>query len=88
MSMQKVESVSSDGLGLFSVLGIVFIIFKLLEKIDWSWYWVLSPFHLPLTLAVVLLSVFYLITSKEKFTSGVVIGITVLLQGLLYAWIG
>lgn len=31
-------------LGCVSTLGIVFIILKLLNVINWSWLWVLSPF--------------------------------------------
>ena len=34
---------NSDGLGLSSVLLIVFIILKLCKVINWSWLWVLSP---------------------------------------------
>lgn len=28
---------------LASILTIVFVVLKLLENIDWSWWWVLSP---------------------------------------------
>jgi len=31
------------GLGFLGTLTIVFVIFKLLGKLDWSWFWVLSP---------------------------------------------
>ena len=34
---------NSDGLGLSSILLIVFIILKLCKVINWSWLWVLSP---------------------------------------------
>ena len=30
--------------GLFGTLGIVFVILKLCEVIQWSWVWVLLPF--------------------------------------------
>ena len=29
------------------IMTIVFIILKLLDKIDWSWWWVLSPIWIP-----------------------------------------
>lgn len=35
---------TSGGIGMLSVLGIVFITLKLLGKISWSWWWVLAPF--------------------------------------------
>jgi len=36
-------SSSSGGVGFAGLLTIVFIGLKLLDKIDWSWWWVLSP---------------------------------------------
>lgn len=33
----------SGGIGFSGLLTIVFIILKLIGKIDWSWWWVLSP---------------------------------------------
>lgn len=43
MSKQS-NKTGSGGLGVCSVVGIVFIILKLVGVIDWSWVWVLSPF--------------------------------------------
>jgi hypothetical protein len=37
-----------------AILGIVFIILKLINKIDWSWWWVLSPFWIPLALFIII----------------------------------
>jgi hypothetical protein len=34
---------NSGGVGFIGLLTIVFITLKLLGKIDWSWWWVLSP---------------------------------------------
>jgi len=34
--------------GFLGMLTILFIAFKLLHKIDWSWFWVLSPILIPL----------------------------------------
>jgi len=42
--MSEEKKVSSGGLGLASVLGIIFIVLKLVGVINWSWIWVLSPF--------------------------------------------
>lgn len=33
----------SGGIGFFGLLTIVFIVMKILGKITWSWWWVLSP---------------------------------------------
>jgi hypothetical protein len=38
------SSSSSSGVGIFGLLGIVFVVLKLLGKITWSWWWVTLPF--------------------------------------------
>ncbi len=37
------SSSSSGGIGFVGLLTIVFIVLKLIGKITWSWWWVLSP---------------------------------------------
>lgn len=49
--MDKETSSTSGGIGFCGLLTIVFITLKLLDKIDWSWWWVLSPLWLPIALA-------------------------------------
>lgn len=43
MSESNTSSSSSGGIGFVGLLTLVFITLKLLGKIDWSWWWVLSP---------------------------------------------
>lgn len=43
---------SSKGIGIFGVLGIVFIVLKLTKVIAWSWWWVLAPFWILLTFTI------------------------------------
>lgn len=45
-------------LGLFSILGLIFIVLKLLDVIAWSWLWVLAPFWGGFILTVVLIFAF------------------------------
>lgn len=40
------------GLGVCDVLGIVFIVLKLIGVITWSWWWVLAPFWIPFVLII------------------------------------
>ena len=40
--MREITS-SSNGIGFTGALTILFIALKLLNKIDWNWWWVLSP---------------------------------------------
>ena len=46
---------SSSGIGIFTVVGIVFVILKLVGVIDWSWLWVLAPFWISIVFYVLLI---------------------------------
>lgn len=46
---------AGGGMGICSVLTIVFIVLKLAGVIDWKWVWVLAPTLIPLALVVVCL---------------------------------
>lgn len=37
-------STNSGGIGIFGLLGVLFVGLKLGEVIDWSWWWVTLPF--------------------------------------------
>lgn len=62
------NSSSGSGVGILTVLGVIFVVLKLIPTgdpgkhqhlINWSWWWVLAPFWMPLVLlAAVLLVVF------------------------------
>lgn len=38
--------------GLAVVLFLIFLVLKLIEEIDWSWWWVTSPLWIVLAIAV------------------------------------
>jgi hypothetical protein len=42
--MSNNSSSSSSGVGVFGLLGVVFVTLKLTGYIDWSWWWVTAPF--------------------------------------------
>ena len=44
----------SEGLGLGTILFLIFLVLKLTNNIDWSWWWVTSPLWIPLTAILVL----------------------------------
>jgi hypothetical protein len=55
------SSASSGGIGLFTVVGIVFVVLKLVGVAPiagWSWLWVLSPFWIGFVLAIAFLVLF------------------------------
>ncbi len=45
---------NNRGVGFFGLLGIAFIILKLLKVITWSWVWVLSPIWIPTIIGIIL----------------------------------
>ncbi len=49
--MSKSNS-SSGGIGIFSLLGVVFVVLKLCGVINWSWWWVTAPFWAPFALVL------------------------------------
>jgi hypothetical protein len=59
--MSDTSSSSSGGIGFAGLLTIVFIVLKILGKITWSWWWVISPlwisFGIFLVVLVVLLGI-------------------------------
>ena len=42
------KSNSSNGLGLGTILFLIFMVLKLTNYIDWSWWWVTAPLWIPI----------------------------------------
>lgn len=61
----KVEH-SSGGIGFVGLLTTLFIGLKLTGYIAWSWWWVLSPIWITLSLVFFLLLILVIIESSEK----------------------
>ncbi|AWN04501.1 hypothetical protein PBI_GRAYSON_172 [Rhodococcus phage Grayson] len=59
----------SARIGLPSILGIVFIVLKLLGVITWSWIWVLAPFWISFIAAVVIGGFILLLAYVSAFNS-------------------
>lgn len=55
---------SSGGIGTTGLLQVAFIVLKLLGKIEWSWFWVLSPTWISITLSVILIVAMAIFYSK------------------------
>ena len=49
------NNTQSGGIGFFGLLGIVFIVLKLMNVISWSWWLVLAPLWVPTAIGVVIL---------------------------------
>ena len=60
----------SGGIGFVGVLQITFVVLKLCEVIDWSWWWVLSPIWIStaLTILVVLIGVIVIYVRDKRWS--------------------
>ena len=56
------DNSKSSGVGIGTVLFLIFLILKLTDTIDWSWWWVTSPLWIPILLAIVIIGIFGLVT--------------------------
>ena len=64
MYKTKVKSNNTSGIGFIGMLQILFIALKLLGKIDWNWFWVLSPTLISLGLLVTIILIVTIINTK------------------------
>ena len=58
---------SSSGLGIGTILFLIFMVIKLTNYIEWSWWWVTAPLWIPLLLilgVLAVLGVLFLIKDK------------------------
>ncbi len=60
--------ISGGGVSFCSLLAILFIALKLLDKIAWSWIWVLSPIWIPFAFFILLLIIVALIFGVKNLT--------------------
>lgn len=64
--MSDKSSSSSSGIGFLGLLTIVFIILKLTNYINWSWWWVLAPFWMPWAIVLIVLFIAGIISLLKK----------------------
>lgn len=61
MNQKTVNKSSSSGIGFLGLLAIVFIVLKLIGKIDWSWWWVLAPLWIGPAILIAIIGFFALV---------------------------
>jgi len=66
MSERENSSAKSGGIGFAGLLTILFIGLKLTNYIDWSWWWVLSPIWLPITVVFGFAALFFMAAAVLK----------------------
>ena len=55
---------SNGGIGFCGLLTIAFIVLKLTNYIDWSWWWVLSPLWIPCIIIIVVVALWIAALSR------------------------
>lgn len=60
MNNKKTVRVSS-GVSLSTVVFIVFLILKLTNVIDWSWWWVTAPLWIPFAVLIAICTVLFIV---------------------------
>jgi hypothetical protein len=63
MGKESSSSSISTGIGFPGLLTIVFVVFKLLGKITWSWWWVFAPIWISLVVTFAILGIVLLIAA-------------------------
>lgn len=64
--MNSSSSSSSSGIGFTSLLAVAFIVLKLCNVINWSWWWVLSPIWIPIGLFLVVVMIFLIYSWRKN----------------------
>ena len=60
------DSSSNGGLGISSVLQVIFLVLKLCGLIDWPWIWVLSPLWISLGLFLIFFIVSLIVIAIQR----------------------
>lgn len=53
---------SSSGIGVFGLLGVLFVALKLMSVVNWSWWLVLLPFYGGIALFFLVLAIIFICT--------------------------
>lgn len=67
--MKAKSSNASGGLGLGGALFLVFLVLKLLGKIDWEWKWVTAPLWGPFALVIGFMVIALVVIVVKEFFS-------------------
>jgi membrane protein YdbS with pleckstrin-like domain len=60
------DSNTSNGLGLGTILFLIFLVLKLTHNIDWSWWWVTSPLWIGAAIGIVFILIVFRVTFSSK----------------------
>jgi len=55
---------SHRGIGIGTILFLIFMVLKLTNHIDWSWWWITSPLWIPVSLLILFLVIGYIVLKR------------------------
>jgi hypothetical protein len=55
---------SYKGIGIGTILFLIFMVLKLTNHIDWSWWWITSPLWIPVLLLILFLVIGYIVLKR------------------------
>jgi hypothetical protein len=67
--MSDKSSSTTGGIGVVGLLGVAFVVLKLCDVINWSWWWVTAPFWGPTALILVMLAMIGILYGISKMLS-------------------
>lgn len=57
---------NGNGIGIGTILFVVFLVLKLTHVIDWSWWWITAPLWAPALVIVVMLGVSDFLSASDR----------------------
>lgn len=63
------NNVSNDGIGVLGALGVAFVVLKLMDVIDWSWWWVTLPFWGVFAVLILISAIYFIVYGICKYKS-------------------
>lgn len=64
--MSNNSSAAGGGIGIGTLLFIVFLVLKLCNVIDWSWWWVTAPLWIPIGLILLIMIITFTVLAFIK----------------------
>lgn len=60
------NNTSNFGIGIETILFIVFLVLKLTNNIDWSWWWVTAPLWISFVIFIIIIIILYSVYKLKK----------------------
>lgn len=61
------SSSGSSTISLPTLLTVAFVVLKLCKVIDWSWWWVLSPILIQLSIGILALTIWFVVKCIQEY---------------------